>query len=169
MYKAIQIPFLIILATFSLNITASENYKGEITEYGYYKKISELERVRNIASTSGYVKQGGEVQLEEQTQDIPLQLHRLFGFKFRISGFEDKSAVQLKLVVSHPEIQRPNGTVSKGYSYPVLLEVNNGMIENQSGYSIDHEYEMVEGEWTFEYWYNQQKLLSYSFRTFNNE
>ena len=166
MYKAIQVFFLLLLTIISYVASASAEYKGEVTEFGYYHKISDQQRIRNIAATSGYVKQGGEVELQEQTQDIPLQLNRLFGFKFRISGFEDKSGVQLKLVVTHPEIKRPNGSVSSGYSYPVLLEVKNGMIENYSGYSIDHEYEMVEGEWTFEYWYNQQKLLSHSFKTF---
>jgi len=144
---------------------ADQQYKAEVTEFGYYKKIDDLERERNLAATSGYVKTGGQVELEAKTSEIPLKLNRLFGFKFRIEGFGDKDAVQLKLVVQHPVITRPNGSTSKGYNYPVLLEVKNGVIENQSGYSIDHEYEMVEGDWTFEYWYNEQKLLSQSFKT----
>ncbi len=139
-----------------------------ITEYGYYKVDSEPERYRNIASTSGYVKEGGEVELVEQTQRIPLEKNRLFGFKFRISGFDDKDAVQLKLVVTHPEITRPNGSKSTGYSYPILLEVKDGVIENQSGYSLDHEYELVEGDWTFEYWYYKQKLVSQTFTTYKS-
>jgi len=167
MYRAITFVLLLLITFISWSALAEDSYKGEITEYGYYKKLSDQERIRNIASTSGYVKQGGEVELEEQTKDIPLKLNRLFGFKFRISGFGDKSAVQLKLVVSHPEIKRPNGTFSSGYSYPVLLEVNNGVVEDYSGYSIDHDYEMVEGEWTFEYWYNQHKLLSQTFKTYS--
>jgi hypothetical protein len=144
-------------------------YSGSVTEYGYYKVASEPERYRNIASTSGYVKEGGEVELVEQTQRIPLEKNRLFGFKFRISGFDDKQDVQLKLVVTHPEIIRPNGSKSTGYSYPILLEVKNGMIENQSGYSLDHDYELVEGDWVFEFWYYQQKLVSQTFTTYKSE
>lgn len=144
---------------------AENKYTTEITEYGYYKKLTELKRHRNLAATTGFVKEGGEVELVEQVNEIPLKLNRLFGFKFRIAGFGDKDAVQLKLVVSHPEIKRPNGSTSRGYTYPVLLGVEDGVIDNHSGYSIDHDYEMVEGDWTFEYWYNNQKILSQSFKT----
>ena len=158
---------VVLFPFFAPTVNAESKYKSEVTEFGYYRKVSELERERNIATTTGFVRVGGEVELEQSTNEIPLKLNRLFGFKFRIEGFENKEAVQLKLVVSHPEITRPNGSTSKGYSYPVLLEVNNGIIDNHSGYSIDHEYEMVEGDWTFEYWYNDQKLLSHSFKTVN--
>ena len=158
---------VVLTPFFVPTVNAENKYKSEITEFGYYRKVSELERERNIATTTGFVRVGGEVELEQATNEIPLKLNRLFGFKFRIEGFENKEAVQLKLVVSHPEITRPNGSTSRGYSYPVLLDVNNGVIDNHSGYSIDHEYEMVEGDWTFEYWYNDQKLLSHSFKTVN--
>ena len=144
---------------------AENKYKGEVTEFGYYKAVTKLERERNIEATSGYVRAGGEVELEQSSSTIPLKINRLFGFKFRVEGFGEKEAVQVKLVVEHPQITRPNGSTSKGYSYPVLLEVKNGVIENQSGYSIDHDYEMVEGDWIFEYWYNDEKLLSQSFKT----
>ena len=161
----ISIPSALSIVSVTPAFGEEHHYKSEVTEYGYYKKITELERERNVASTTGYVRTGGEVQLESQTNEIPLTLNQLFGFKFRIEGFEGKDAVQLKLVVKHPVITRPNGSTSNGYSYPVLLDVKNGVINNQSGYSIDHDYEMVEGDWTFEYWYQDQKLLSHSFKT----
>jgi hypothetical protein len=145
--------------------SAADIVSGEIVEYGYYEKKGEFERHQNIATTSGYVQEGKNVELVEQTDRIPLARNRLFGFKFRITGFDDKNAVQLKLVVTHPEITRDNGSKSSGYSYPVLLDVNNGVIENRSGYSIDHDYEMVEGEWAFELWYYNQKLVSQTFHT----
>lgn len=160
---------LFIIVNFFPTVSAENKYKAEITEFGYYKKITEQERHRNIASTTGYVKSGGEVELEQSTNEIPLKLDRLFGFKFRIEGFAGKEAAQLKLVVVHPQIRRPNGSTSTGYSYPVLLPVNNGVIDNQSGYSIDHDYEMVEGDWTFEYWYNSEKLLSKTFKTVKSQ
>ncbi len=156
----------IVLVPMVVSTAIAENkYRGEVTEFGYYRAVTELERERNIEATSGYVRAGGEVELEKSTSIIPLKMNRLFGFKFRVEGFEGKEAVQVKLVVDHPQITRPNGSTAKGYSYPVLLEVNNGVVENQSGYSIDHDYEMVEGDWTFEYWYNDEKLLSQSFKT----
>ncbi|MGD8566977.1 MAG: DUF3859 domain-containing protein [Gammaproteobacteria bacterium] len=139
--------------------------KAEVTEYGYYKKKGDFKRYRNIATTTGYVKEGSDVELVKQTHRVPLAMNRLFGFKFRVTGFDDKEAVQLKLVVTHPKIKRANGSTSTGYSYPVLVDVKDGVIENRSGYSIDHDYEMVEGTWTFELWYYKQKLVSQTFET----
>ena len=166
MYKLIQLftALLIILA-----LPAYAEVKGEITEYGYYKMTADPKRYRNLASTSGYVQEGGQPVLVEKTDKIPLELKRLFGFKFRISGFDDKRSVQLKLVVSHPRITRPNGSTSTGYTYPLVFDVEDGLIENESGYSLDHEFELVEGEWKFEYWYYRQKLVSQTFNTYKKE
>lgn len=161
-----RIIVLVFLISYLLIQPAIAALMGEVTEFGYYKVKIDPKRYRNIASTSGYVKEGGEVVLEESTERVPLKIGRLFGFKFRISGFENKRSVQLKLVVTHPEITRPNGSTSTGYSYPVAFDVKDGVIENESGYSIDHEYEMVEGEWRFEYWYYKQKLVTKTFATY---
>ena len=152
-----------------LTIPAFAEVKGEITEYGYYKMTADPKRYRNLASTSGFVQEGGKPILVEKTDQIPLGLKRLFGFKFRITGFDDKRSVQLKLVVSHPTITRPNGSTSTGYSYPLVFDVKDGLIENESGYSLDHEFELVEGEWKFEYWYYRQKLVSQTFNTYKKE
>ena len=166
MYKLFRL-FSALLVMLSL--PAFAEVKGEVTEFGYYKMTADPKRYRNLASTSGYVQEGGKPELVEKTDQIPLELKQLFGFKFRISGFEDKRSVQLKLVVSHPKIIRPNGSTSTGYSYPLVFDVKDGLIENESGYSIDHEFELVEGEWKFEYWYYKQKLLSQSFNTYKKE
>lgn len=150
-------------------VQAAGLIKAEVTEYGYYQKKGDFKRYRNIAATTGYVKEGSDVELVKQTHRIPLAMNRLFGFKFRVTGFDDKDAVQLKLVVTHPKIKRDNGSTSTGYSYPVLVDVKDGVIENRSGYSIDHDYEMVEGTWTFELWYYKQKLVSQTFETVADE
>lgn len=166
MYKLFRL-FTALLVT--LTLPAFAEVKGEVTEYGYYKMTADPKRYRNLASTSGYVQEGGKPELVENTDQIPLELKQLFGFKFRISGFDDKRSVQLKLVVSHPKIVRPNGSASTGYTYPLVFDVKDGLIENESGYSIDHEFELVEGEWKFEYWYYKQKLISQTFKTYKKE
>ena len=164
MYKLSRF-FVAILLLLNL-LPAAAEVSGTVTEYGYYQMTVDPKRYRNISATSGYVKEGGKPELVEKTDRIPLQLKSLFGFKFRITGFDEKRTVQLELVVSHPKITRPNGSTSTGYSYPLVFDVQQGVIENETGYSIDNQYEMVEGEWKFEYWYNKQKLVSQTFTTF---
>jgi hypothetical protein len=142
--------------------------RGEIIEYGYYQPVGQLERERNFNTATGYVRTGTDVQLVEQTADIPMALGRLFGFKFRIRGFpRDEVAVNLELSVTHPEIVRPNGTRISGYRYPVTLDVVGGKIETQTGYKFDKEYEMVAGEWKFQYWRDDQLLLEQTFTVYD--
>lgn len=141
---------------------------SEIIEYGYYQPVGELTRERNYNTASGYVRTGTDVQLVEQTVDIPMALGRLFGFKFRIRGFpRDEVTVDLELAVTHPEIVRPNATRVSGYRYPVTMDVIGGKIETQTGYKFDRDYEMVAGEWKFQYWRGDTLLLEQSFNVYD--
>lgn len=160
-----QLAAIFVLA---VSANAKAEISGEILEYGYYRQVGELKRERNYSTATGYVQKGAEVLLVEQTREIPAVLGRLFGFKFRIRGFpRDEVAVNMKLVVTHPEIVRPNGTRVSGYDYEVAMDLAGGKVENQTGYKFDKEYEMVEGEWKFQYWLNEQLILEQSFNVFN--
>ena len=149
--------------------TAAEDIKVEILEYGIYSSKSEVKRERNYATTTGYVRSAKEVELLEQTTNIPLNKSRLFGFKFRISGLDEADYARFHLVVKHPEMIRPNGTRSTGYDYAINLNTKSGVVENQSGYSLDKDFELVEGDWEFEYWYKGKKILGQKFTTVKAE
>ena len=164
-------PVVKLLGTMMLGLCSWQVHgeiQGEIVEYGYYQPVGQLERERNFNTATGFVRTGTDVQLVEQTADIPMALGRLFGFKFRIRGFpRDEVAVKLELAVTHPEIVRPNGTRISGYRFPVTLDVAGGKIETQTGYKFDKEYEMVAGEWKFQYWRDEQLLLEQTFRVYD--
>ena len=137
---------------------------AKVTEFGYYKALQEIERKRNNSTPTGYVRSGGNVELVEKTTEIPVALDRLFGFKFRLEGFDpDMRSASLILQVIHPEITRPNGSKTRGYSYPVNIDVWQGVSENHSGYKFDNDYEMVAGEWVFQYLYNNKMIVEQKF------
>lgn len=143
---------------------------GQVLEYGYYQAIKAPQRIRNEQLPSGYERAGGEVRLVRQTELIPLAKDRLFGFHFRIQGFsKDQVTAQLKLVVHHPEMTRPDGSKSTGYSYPIPLLVRDGRIDDKTGYQLNKDFEMVEGDWRFEYWLGERKLLEKSFKVVRPE
>jgi len=156
------------IAIILLSWQVQAELSSEIIEYGYYQQVGELERERNYSTASGYVRTGTDVQLVEQTTDIPMTLGRLFGFKFRIRGFpRDEVTVNLDLAVTHPEIVRPNGTRVSGYRYPVAMDVIGGKIETQTGYKFDKDYEMVAGEWKFQYWRGDTLLVEQTFNVYD--
>lgn len=144
---------------------AAASLNAKVTEYGYYRALSEIERSRNEQAPSGYERTGGDVVLAKQTQQIPLIKDLLFGFKFHITGFpKDQVAAELTLKVSHPPMTRPDGSRRDSYSYPIPISIWNGEFSDKTGYKFDKNFEMVAGEWKFEYWYKDNLLLSQSFQ-----
>jgi hypothetical protein len=156
---------LCIALLFALSVPSHAEVVGQIVEYGYYRPMSEMTRERNYNTATGYVRSGGKAELVQQTEEIVAQKNRLFGFKFRMRGFKpDAVTADLTLKVSHPTIVRPNGTSVSGYSYPVTVDIVDGIVASQSGYRFDKEYEMVPGPWRFEYWHNNKMIVE---KTFN--
>lgn len=137
-----------------------------VTERGYYQFTGDSQRLERPAVTSGYVTRG-KAQLVEDTQRIPLQKGRLFGFRFRVSGLEKNIGVlPLELIVVHPEMKKPDGSLSKGYRYNIDLKLTNGTVEDKAGYRINEDFEMVEGDWEFEFRFMNKTLLKQHFTTY---
>lgn len=156
--------FFIVLMT--LASTALAAPKAKILEYGYYEFIKGSERLANSTTTSGYVTRG-EAKLVKKTEKIPLEKGRLFGFRFHISGLDKTvGVIPLELVVTHPEMKKPDGSLSTGYRYAVDLALNEGAVEDKTGYRINEPYEMVEGDWHFEYRFMNKTLIKRKFTTY---
>jgi len=111
--------------------------------------------------------QTGEARLVKQTERIPIEQGRLFGFRFRISGIDPNvGVIPLQLVVKHPPMEKPDGSTSTGYRYNVDLKLDKGQVEDKTGYRLNEPYEMVEGEWEFEYRFMNKPLLVQRFFTY---
>jgi len=66
-------------------VTVQAAPQAKVVERGYYNFIDETERLASPLISSGYVKRG-EAELVKDTQRIPLEIGRLFGFRFHISA-----------------------------------------------------------------------------------
>ncbi len=140
--------------------------QAEIKEYGYYEFVSEATRAMHPAATSGYV-QTGEARLVKQTQRIPIEKGRLFGFSFVITGLNPTiGQLPVELVVTHPEMKKPDGTTSTGYRYTLGLKLDQGVVEDKTGYRLNEDYELVEGDWVFEYRFMNKPLMVQRFTTY---
>lgn len=140
--------------------------RAVILDYGYYKFTGESQRLANPVTSTGYSTQGN-ARLVEKTHRIPVKRGQLFGFRFRIDNMnENVGVIPLELVVKHPEMNKPDGTTSTGYRYQVNLKVRQGMVEDKTGYRMNEPYELVEGEWSFEYRFMNKTLLKQTFTTY---
>lgn len=140
--------------------------RAVILDYGYYEFIGESERLANPISTTGYSTRG-DAKLVEKTHRIPVKQGRLFGFRFRIDNMnENVGVIPLELVVKHPKMDKPDGSSSTGYRYRMDLKVRQGMVEDKTGYRMNEPFELVEGEWSFEYRFMNRTLLKQTFTTY---
>lgn len=140
--------------------------KAKVLEYGYYKFTEASERRANEMTTSGYVTRGA-AKLVKETERIPLERGQLFGFRFKIFGMnESVGVIPLELVVTHPEMKKPDGSLSTGYKYKMELSLSNGEVEDKTGYRVNEAFEMVEGDWIFEYRFMNKTLIKRNFTTY---
>jgi hypothetical protein len=142
--------------------------RGQVLEYGYYKIEAEGNQYPDPSAPSGAVQAGATVKLVELTDRIPIEKGRLFGFRFRVTGIDTQESVEVREVVTHPPMTKPDGTVSTQYETTVGLNVRLGEVSDYAGYRLDHGYELVEGEWKFEFWLGDKKLLEQKFTTVSN-
>lgn len=148
-------------------ITAPANAApgAEIVEFGYYEVQSEGQRFEDPNVTSGITQTGPIVKLIQQTDAIPIEAGRMFGFRFRLKGFTGKEDIVIREIVTHPSMTRPGQKSSTGYEVKLPLIVRRGELIDYAGYRLNHDYEMVAGDWRFEFWYEDKKLLEQKFKT----
>ncbi len=155
----------LFVASIAVANIASAAPSAEVIEFGYYDVEIVGQRYEDQNATSGVVQTGPTVKLIQQTNAIPLEAGRLFGFRFHLKGFNDKQDIEIREVVTHPRMTRPGQKASTGFETKLPLLVQSGELNDYAGYSLDHDYEMVEGDWRFEFWYEDKKLLEQKFKT----
>ena len=153
---------VLIASISTVNIEAAAP-SAEILEFGYYHVESEGQRYEDQNVTSGVSQAGPTVKLLKQTDIIPMTAGQLFGFRFRLKDFVGKEDVEIREVVTHPRMTRPGQKPSTGFESKLALIVRSGELSDYTGYSLNHDYEMVEGEWRFEFWYENKKLFEQKF------
>lgn len=155
-----------LLMAWGLSTGAQAAPQAQVSEYGYYRFVEQTQREPNPAATSGYVT-SGDAQLVEQTTRVPIEKGRLFGFRFRIWGVDKNvGSLPLQLVVTHPLMKKPDGSEATRYSYVLNLPLKNGAVEDQTGYRLNEDFELVEGDWQFEFRFMNKPLLVQKFTTY---
>lgn len=144
---------------------ASAEPSAEILEFGYYEVLGEGQNFEDRSTPSGITQAGPTVKLIQQTDVIPIELNRLFGFRFQLKGFAGKEDIELREVVTHPRIARPGQKGSTSFETKLGVIIRGGELTDYIGYNLNHDYEMVAGEWRFELWYEDKKLLEQKFKT----
>jgi hypothetical protein len=144
-----------------------ESLKVHVARPGLYRLVRSGGVIDDPKSGTGKAVAKPVVERVMTTERIPLIKGGQMYFQYRIWPLPAQPAwVDLRRVLKHPEMTLPDGTVSTGSDYTIKGRVNANQVIAYTGYGLDEDYELVEGDWTFEFWYQDRKVIEQKFTTY---
>jgi len=141
--------------------------QGKVSQRGLYRMVRSSGVVDDSDTNTGKVISKPVIQLVESTDRIPLIKGAQMYLQYRIWPFPNQPAyVDLNRVLKHPEMKLPDGSVTSGSEFEIKRRVSSNHVIVYTGYGFDEEYELVEGDWVFEIWYEDKKLIEQTFTTY---
>jgi hypothetical protein len=160
--QRIAILICLLLVTAACHAQTPQVTRIDVTEYGEYAlevQSSDQTSAQGIAQrTVNNVKQ------LQQTRVIHLHNDLHFGFRYTVVGSPIGATVTLRKVVIYP----PQGLLQPGKATPIYRDESNldrTIGDNfYRGYTVNGDWMMVPGNWTFELWYGDRLLTSQTFQ-----
>lgn len=151
------------------NIESKQAVTGRVLQYGIYELVRGGRLVDSRVTTTGKAISKPTIQQLEQTDRIPLKRDVYFSYQYRLSNIPgNQSIVNLKRVLTHPQITLPDGSIKTGSEYMIKGRVKRGEVFAFDGYAFNESYEMVEGEWIFQIWYKDKMLVEKKFTSYKS-
>ncbi len=139
---------------------------GRVLRYGIFSKVRGGEIIEDAETSTGKAMSNLVMTFIKHADRIPIKKGTLLGYQYRLSNIPVKGGIDLRRVLKHPEFKLPDGFVSTGSDYTVRKKVERNEVFAYDVYGLDETYEMVEGEWTFQIWYEGKKLTEQKFTTY---
>ena len=147
--------------------------KGHVFEYGIYGAQRKGRVLDSMTTNTGKVVTRPVLELSETTDRIPLVKGTYFAYRYRITNIpkEDakKPTADIRKVLVHPEMTLPDGSKSTGWDRMVRGRTSVGQVIAFDGYVFNEDYELVEGEWTFQIWYRDKMMVEQKFTAYQPE
>jgi hypothetical protein len=141
--------------------------KGKVSQRGLYKLVRSGGLVEDSRTSTGKAIANPVIQLVRSTERIPLIKGLQMHLQFRLWPFPDQPAfIDLRRTLKHPAMNLPDGSISTGSDYMMKAKVSVNQVIAYTGYGLDEDYEMVEGDWVFEIWYRDKKMIKQTFTTY---
>ncbi|MDH3900633.1 MAG: DUF3859 domain-containing protein [Gammaproteobacteria bacterium] len=146
---------------------AEQTLKGHVGRAGLYRLVRSGGVIDDPSTSTGKSVLKPVVELVRTTDRIPLIKGGQMYLQFRIWPLPEQTGyADLRRVLKHPAMTLPDGSVSTGSDYMIKGKVSAGQAIGYTGYGLDEDYELVEGDWTFEIWYQDRKLIEQTFTTY---
>lgn len=150
------------LATDTLINAAETLAFGVFTSYGKDSTtLSATDDAPPVDSVKSY-------RFREFTNRIPMQIGTEFGIEYQINTRPKGRPINISTVIIFPEpgLIRPGGKTYKKSTETKRTSIGKGHLH---GYGFDEDWELVPGEWIFEVWYKNARLVKKSFTIYDPE
>jgi hypothetical protein len=139
---------------------AQEVERVEIYEAGIYEtKVSGSRDIPDVAT--GKIDEVSDLVLVQQTTTVPAKIGTSFAVRYRKVG---GASVKLRIVLHYPlpGLRKP-ATGNTRLLDEYYEQYRMGKADNYTGYTLENDWELVPGTWTFEIWQDDRKLAEQSF------
>ena len=144
-----------------------QSLKWHVGRAGLYRLVRSGGVINDPSTSTGKSVLKPVVELVRTTDRIPLIKGVQMYLQYRIWPLPEQVAwADLRRVLKHPAMTLPDGSFSTGSDYMIKGRVSASQAIGYTGYGLDEDYELVEGDWTFEIWYQDRKLIEQTFSTY---
>lgn len=159
----LAIPFLLLLMAPTGPYAQSQLVeRADVTRWGIYD-------VQIVGATADKNLAGGSMNVVakrrhvRETTTIFARVCTSFGFEYVLVGAPNDAAVPIRMVTRFPGqgVHNPETGVTT-YEHETLVRRTIGQIHFRS-YTLENDWEVVPGVWTFELWHGDRKLVDRSF------
>lgn len=161
-------------STSSEAVTAGEDndppkrpVQGKVSRRGLFRMVRSDGVIDSPLTSTGKAISKAVIQPVKSTDRIPLIKGAQMYLQYRLWYFPDRPAyVELRRVLKHPKMTRPDGSISTGSDFMIKRKVRSNQVLAYTGYGFNRDYEMVEGDWVYQIWYKGRKLVEQKFTTY---
>ena len=137
---------------------------GKSTRYGLFKQRIRGRVVKDPDASTGTVIRGSTLEFTgDNTARIPLRKGVRFGYRYWLKLPPEQKRPSLKRVLIHPEMTLPDGSTVSRSERTINKRATHGIVTAIDAYALSEDYELVEGEWIFQLWFHEHKLVEQKF------
>ncbi len=150
---------LLLVLPLSASAQQAQVTGAEVTEVGIYTaKVIQVTTTTNVID--GTLEGLDNFVLLQSTTNVPARVGTRFGFRYRILGQPRNAPITLTMVGIHPSFTNPKtGKTATRDEYQLQSWIG----DTYTCYSLDEDWELIPGKWTFEVWHEGKKLCEQSF------
>ena len=141
--------------------------KAMVNQRGLYRLVRSSGLIDDPSTSTGKAVSKPVIELVKSTERIPLMKGAQLYLQYRLWYLPERPVyIDLRRVLKHPEMKLPDGSVATGSDYMLKQKVSVNQAIGYTGYGLDEDYELIEGDWVFEIWYQGEKMIEQIFTTY---